>query len=371
MKVILFANTDWYLYNYRMPLAKTLQNKGHEVVLLTPAGEYYHHLVNAGFRWIEFPISRRGKNPFTDILAIFRLIRLFKIEKPDAVQHFTIKCVLYGSMAARINHVKTVINAIPGLGYVFISNRWQDKLLRKFVKVLYRITLKNTRVIFQNPDDQSLFLNEKIVESDQQILIKGSGVDLQHFTLMHEPEGNPLVVLPARMLWAKGISEFVAAAKIVKSNGAKARFILVGDSDPETAGSVPQWQLKSWQDEGDIEWWGWQEDIRSILKQTHIVCLPSYYGEGVPRSLVEAAACGKPIIAADMPGSREIVKHGLNGFLVKPKDSYDLAKYIQLLLNDANLRSQMGIRGREFVEAEFSLEKTLSKNIELFEKTLV
>ena len=366
VKIVLFANTDWYLYNYRMPLAQAIQKPGHEVIMLSPPGKYGHLLEQAGFRWIKFPLSRRGKNPIYELNTIWRLYRFYQREKPAAVQHFTVKCVIYGSLAARWAGIKEIINAIPGLGHVFIDNSWQGRLLRWLVKRMYKFALRNTRVIFQNPDDQALFLDESLVESTSQTLIKGSGVDMERFAILPEPHGTPLVVLPARLLWAKGVGEFVAAGQMLHDEGIDVRFALVGDSDPETAGAVPLSQLETWQRRGEVEWWGWQEDIISVFRQSHIVCLPSYYAEGVPRSLVEAAACSRPIISTDMPGCREIVHHGENGLLVPSKNITALAGAIRMLLLDPDLRQKMGARGREIAETDFSLEQVIRKNLELF-----
>ena len=221
-------------------------------------------------------------------------------------------------------------------------------------------------LVFQNPDDQALFLDESLVESTSQTLIKGSGVDMERFAILPEPHGTPLVVLPARLLWAKGVGEFVAAGQMLHDEGIDVRFALVGDSDPETAGAVPLSQLETWQRRGEVEWWGWQEDIISVFRQSHIVCLPSYYAEGVPRSLVEAAACSRPIISTDMPGCREIVHHGENGLLVPSKNINALAGAIRMLLLDPDLRQKMGARGREIAETDFSLEQVIRKNLELF-----
>jgi len=367
VKIVLFANTDWYLYNYRLPLARALRQRRHEVLLLSPDGAYSTRLKEAGFKWEAFPLSRRGKNPFYELGTLWRLARFYRRERPEAVQHFTIKCVLYGSLAARWAGVKRVINAIPGLGHVFVSNRWQDRWLRWFVKEMYKFALRGTFVIFQNPDDQALFSREKLVEDGQQRLIRGSGVDMSCYVSLPEPDGVPLVVLPARMLWAKGIEEFVEAGRSLRESGIEARFVLAGDSDTATAGAVPPSQLEAWQKEGVVEWWGWQEDIISVYQKAHIICLPSYYGEGVPRSLVEAAACGRAVIGADTPGCREIVHHGVNGLLVPPRDSQALAGAIRYLVENPSLRREMGAKGREVAAIGFSLDKVIAENLALYE----
>ncbi|MFH1908787.1 MAG: glycosyltransferase, partial [Chloroflexota bacterium] len=232
VKVLLFANTDWYLYNFRLPLAQALREKGHAVVLLSPPGEYGPRLVGAGFRWISFPLSRRGMNPFSELITLWRLTRLYSCERPDLAHHFTVKCVLYGSIAAKMAGVKGIVNAITGLGYVFIGDEWPVRLLRWLVKGFYRRALSGTQVIFQNPEDQSLFSRNGLVYGKQVTMIPSSGVNIEKYSPSPEPAGTPLVILPARMLWAKGVREFVLASRQLREDGIHARFALIGDTDP-------------------------------------------------------------------------------------------------------------------------------------------
>ena len=370
MKIILFANTDWYLYNFRLTLAQASRKKGHAVVLLSPPGEYGPRLVQAGFRWISFPLSRRGMNPFSELITLWRLARLYSRERPDLVHHFTVKCVLYGSLAAKMAGVKGVVNAIIGLGYVFIGDEWPVRLLRWLIKGFYRRALRGTQVIFQNPDDQELFSRNGLVNRKQVTLIPSSGVDIEKFSPSPEPAGEPLVILPARMLWAKGVNEFVLAAGILRLAGVQARFALIGDTDPGNPEAVPVDQLEKWRKEGIIEWWGWQEDMPMLYRQAHIVCLPSYYREGTPKSLIESAACGRPIVTTDRPGCREVVRHQQNGLLVPVRDSRALAEALKTLIGDAALRKQMGKKGRELAVAEFSLEKVIGQTLSVYEKAL-
>ena len=370
MKIILFANTDWYLYNFRLTLAQASRKKGHAVVLLSPPGEYGPRLVQAGFRWISFPLSRRGMNPFSELITLWRLARLYSRERPDLVHHFTVKCVLYGSLAAKMAGVKGVVNAIIGLGYVFIGDEWPVRLLRWLIKGFYRRALRGTQVIFQNPDDQELFSRNGLVNRKQVTLIPSSGVDIEKFSPSPEPAGEPLVILPARMLWAKGVNEFVLAAGILRLAGVQARFALIGDTDPANPDAVPVNQLEKWRKEGIIEWWGWQEDMPMLYRQAHIVCLPSYYREGTPKSLIESAACGRPIVTTDRPGCREVVRHQQNGLLVPVRDSRALAEALKTLIGDAALRKQMGKKGRELAVAEFSLEKVIGQTFVVYEKAL-
>jgi glycosyltransferase involved in cell wall biosynthesis len=365
VKILLFANTDWYLFNFRLSLAQALRADGHNIVLVSPPGKYSARLQAAGFRWIEFPLSRRGTNPLFEMITVARLRRLYRQEKPDFAHHFTIKCVLYGSLAARLAGVKRIINAITGLGYVFIGTKPRASALLFMVKSLYRLALHNTRVIFQNVDDRALFLEMGLVNLAQSSLIEGSGVDTQRFTPTPEPEGIPLVVLPARLLWDKGVGEFVEAARLLRAEGIPARFALIGDTDPDNPAGVSEPRLHDWQAEGVVECWGWQEDMSSVYERANIVCLPSYR-EGLPRTLVEAAACGRALVASDVPGCRGIVRNAENGLLVPARDGQALAAALKTVLLDPALRQEMGKLGRAMVEAGFSVEKVVSETLQVY-----
>jgi glycosyltransferase involved in cell wall biosynthesis len=365
MKAILFANTDWYLFNFRLSLARALRDAGYEVVFLSPPGEYGPQLAAQGFRWQAFPLSRRGMNPLRELLTILRLRRFYRTEQPDVVHHFTIKCVLYGSLAAHLAGIKQIINAITGLGYIFVSESGLARLLRPFVHIFYRLALRDTEVIFQNQDDIDLFRQRRLLGNACVHLIRGSGVDTEVFTLSSEPSDDPVVMMVGRFLWDKGVGEFVEAARILQQSGVAARFVLVGDTYPDNPGAVPPEQLRQWVQEGVVEWWGWHDDMLAMLPQAQVVCLPSYR-EGMPRSLAEAGACGRPVVTTDAPGCREIVQDGVNGFLVPVRDASALAEALRKLMVDPALRQQMGRRGRELVEAEFSVRRIVAETLQVY-----
>jgi glycosyltransferase involved in cell wall biosynthesis len=227
--------------------------------------------------------------------------------------------------------------------------------------------LRRTWVIFQNPDDREVFLESHLVDPGKVALIRGSGVDTQHFFPQPEPSCAPLVILPARMLWDKGVGEFVAAARTLRAQGIKARFALVGDSDDKNPASVHSSQLREWEKEGVIEWWGWKENMEQVYAQAAIVCLPSFYREGVPKVLIEAAACGRPIVTTDMPGCREVVRHGENGFLIPVRDAGTLAKALLDLIKSPSTRREMGITSRIIAEKEFSMELVISQTLAFYQ----
>lgn len=367
MKIILFANTSWYLYNFRLPLAVALRARGNTVVLVSPRDEYSEKLSAEGFDWIEFPFSRKGQNPLQELMTIFRLTGEYRREKPDIVHHFTIKCVLYGSLAARLTGIRRVVNSITGLGYLFIGNSLRQKLIRPLVLLFYRIGLKSTQVIFQNGDDLRQFQESRLVSSEQVHIVRGSGVDLDKFAVTPEPAGEQKVLLPARMLWDKGVAEFVQAARSLKAEGMKARFILAGDTDENNPAAVPTKLLREWQNEGVVEWLGWQNNMPEIISRCSIVCLPSYR-EGLPKTLIEAAACGRPMVAFDAPGSREVVIPGETGWLAKFQDAQDLAACLRRLLMDKPERSRLGANARKLAEKEFSTERIIRETLTVYSK---
>ncbi len=369
MKVLLFANTDWYLYNYRLSLAQALVEQGVEVVLVSPKGRYADRLQALGFRWIEMPLTRRGFHPLGEILVLLRLANLYRHERPDIVHHFTVKCVLYGSLIGHVWKQPCVINSITGLGYVFTQGRGARRWLQPWVKILYRLLLRGTWAIFQNPEDRAFFLDNQLIEPGRVSLIYGSGVDLRRFTPRPWPKGMPLVVLPARLLWDKGVGEFVEAARRLRARGCQARFVLVGNSDDQNPAAVPVRQLQAWVQEGVVEWWGWRDDMETIYAQTAVVCLPSYR-EGLSRTLLEAAACGRPVVATDVPGCREAVRNGESGLLIAARDPVALAQAIAYLLNNSAIAREMGSRGREIVEREFASEIVVSQTLAVYRACL-
>jgi len=367
MKVIFFANTDWYLYNFRFSLANALRDKGIEVVLLSPGGEYAKRLREAGFCWREIPLSKGKVNLFADIVSLIQLWNLYRKENPAIVHHYTIKCVVYGSCAAHLAGIKTIVNSVTGLGFIFTDNGQVRRILRSMILLAYRIVLRNTRIIFQNPTDRDLFLSIKLATPDRVELIRGSGVDIDLFQPREEPQGVPVVLFPGRFLRDKGISEFVESARIVNNNGAKARFILAGDLYEGNPSSISARELQSWTNEGVVECWGWSGQMQNIYPLANIVCLPSYR-EGLSRTLIEACACGRAIVTTDVPGCRDVVKHGENGLLVPPKDPQALAKAILELIKSPGTRRQMALAGRKIAERDFSTEKIIQETLDVYKK---
>jgi glycosyltransferase involved in cell wall biosynthesis len=297
------------------------------------------------------------------------LIGIFKFVQPDLVHNIAFKPIFYGSIAAFFARVSFIINAPVGMGFVFSSNKWQARFFRPLVLFAYRLFLSpaNGCVIFENKDDLQMMASLGAVSAERSILIRGAGVDLELFPPQPEPEGTPVVILAARMLWDKGVGEFVEASKILQNEGIKCRMVLVGDPDMGNPASIKKQMLCDWQAEGTIEWWGHQDNMPEIFAQCHIVVLPSYR-EGLPKVLLEAASCERAIIATDVPGCREIVIHSENGLLIPPHDAQLLADAIKTLIENPNLRSKMGARGREIVEAGFSEEIVIKQTMALYKE---
>ncbi len=371
-KVLLVANTGWYLYNFRLPLAKALRSQGATVVLISPWDSYVEKLQEEGFWWIELDLNRRSVNPFLEIYAILRLLLIYLVEKPDIVHHFTIKCVIYGTLAAKMSGIKSVINAITGLGYVFINNQLKARLLRLVIKPLYFLILnaKRCRVIVQNQDDLDLLVQQKLVSLNKIDLIKSSGVNLQRFKPRRDQRlnGPVSVLLASRIVGDKGVYEYVAAAKQLKQKGYAVTFKLAGGLYLGNPTAVSEEALSDWSSDGTIEWLGHVDDIENVILDSDIVILPSHGGEGVPKILIESAAAGKPLVATDVSGCRDVIESGITGYLVPPKDADALASAIESLVNDADLRDRMGIAGRAKVSAEFDVKIVIKKTLDVYKQ---
>lgn len=365
-KILLIANTDWYLYRFRLSLARFLQGRRLEVVLVSPGGEYAPLIAAAGFRWVEWRVGRKSVNPLAELGAILALWRILIRERPALVHLHTVKPVLYGSLAARLAGVNAVVRSITGRGYVFLGQDWQARFLRPLVSSLYRYLLsgKGGAAIFENDADRRFFLDRKLVCPSAAHLIEGVGVDTEHYRPLPEPAGTPVILLAARMLWDKGVGTLVEAARLLHARTA-ARVILVGDPDEGNPASIPVETLRGWNEEKVVEWWGWQDDMRAVYENCHIVVLPSL-GEGLPTALLEGAACGRPLVATDVPGCRDVVQDGVNGFLVPPGDAPALAKAFERLIQDRELRARMGAAARTRVEARFADKSIHAQTLEVY-----
>mgnify|MGYP001241946700 CR=1 FL=1 len=373
-KILLVANTGWYLYNFRLPLARRLRDEGFHVILVSPDDTYVERLKAEGFEWRGLHnLSRRGLNPFLEFFALLELVKLYLKEKPRAVHHFTIKCVLYGTIAAKLSRVTSVVNAVTGLGHIFLGKRLITRLVRPGVRWLYRKILHARRglVVFQNPDDLDTFVTNGLVDPERTVIVRSSGVCVQKFCprpgCPENPAQNiPVVLFVGRLLKEKGVHDFVEAARIVKSHR-NVCFKMAGGLDPGNPSSVTAATLEAWRTEGAVDLLGHVEDVTGVLDLATMVVLPSFR-EGTPRTLLEAAAMAKPLVATDVPGCREVVRNGENGYLVPLEDPAALAAAIERLLDDPEEARRMGLNGRNMIEREFSVDSVVNQTIGVYEK---
>ena len=372
-RLLFLITEDWYFRSHRLDLARAARDAGMEVLITTLAQDNGKWIEEEGFRYLPIPFVKGGsRHPVRELSAVIQLANLYRREQPHIVHHVAMKPILYGSWAARLAKVPAVVNAFGGLGFVFVADSWQSRLLRIGVKAGLRSALRfrNARVIFQNSENCERLIREKVVKRDQSVIIRGVGVDISKFAPHAENTGVPIIVLAGRMLWDKGVGEFVEAARLLKRDNVLARCVLVGRHDPGSPTSISKDQLLSWQQEGTIEWWGHRDDMPEILASAHVVVLPTFYGEGLPKILLEACACARPVVATAIPGCTEIVRDGENGFLIPQKDPDTLAKSIMVLLKNPALRRRMGNRGREIVVREFAAGETAKQTLAVYRELL-
>lgn len=366
--LLMVVNDATFFRSHRWPLALAAREAGWRVEVASAPDAALDWIGAQGIPAHPVPFRRKGRNPLNEIKTLVSLLRLYRRVRPDLIHHITIKPILYGGLAARILRIPAVVNAVTGLGYLFSKCGIRAWAAQKVVKAGYRLSLGYSRAVavFQNPDDLRDIWGA--VGHQRSMIIPGAGVDTAEFAFTEEPLGVPLVVLAARMLWSKGVGDFVDAARRCYVQGLAARFVLVGDSDSGNPEAVPVDVLRRWNAEGAIEWWGRREDMPEVLQQAHVVVLPTTYREGVPKVLIEAAAVGRPLIATDMPGCREIVCHNDNGLLIPPRDPEALATAIGELIADPVCRRRMGQRGRERVVEQFRLDKVLKETLDIYKR---
>lgn len=371
MKVVILANTDWYLYNFRGPFCVALRDAGHDALLISPDGPYVERLIALGLRWQPVTMQRRSLNPLRELAVLWRLVRLFRRERPDLLHAFTIKCAIYGSLAARIAGVPARVNAVAGMGYVFTSRDATARVLRPIVRALFKHSLggRNVRLILQNPDDAEMFQRERLVDPASIRLILGSGVDCKRFHPCEAriPIGCMRVLLPARLLREKGVIEYAEAARLLKERQVPVDLLLAGDPDPGNPAAVPEATVFGWVQQGLLRWLGHVDDMPQLFRSVDVVALPSYYGEGLPKGLIEAGASGCALITTDMPGCREVVSDdGIDGLRVPVRDPVALADAIERLAHDADLRRRLGKAARAKALRRFDERIVIERTMEVY-----
>ena len=371
LRLLYLITEDWYFWSHRLDLARAARDAGFDVTIATRVTDHGDRIHGEGFHLVPISLFRRSRNPIRELSAIMELVRIYRRVQPHLVHHVAMKPILYGSLAAWLARVPVVLNAFAGLGYVFTNSERPRGRRHWVLRAALRsvIGMSGSTVLFQNESDREELVRLGLVRFSRTRIIAGSGIDSHAFSVKPSPSGTPLIVLPSRMLWDKGVGEFVQAARNLKKQGADARFVLVGRCDEDNPAAIRLEQLGQWVSEGAVEWWGHRDDMTVVYEGATLVVLPSYR-EGLPKVLLEAAACGKAIVTTDVPGCRDIVRDGINGILIPPRDPSALATAITRLLSDKSMRETMGCRNREMVEAQWAGPRIISQVLALYHDML-
>lgn len=372
--IVLFGNTDWYLYNFRLSLIRRLRDEGVRLVLISPDGPYGEKLREMGFDWRPLPMERRSLNPLAEARLILHIAGVLRSEKAAIIHGFTIKPAIYAGLAGRLAGGAGRVSAVAGLGFVFISDSLKARLLRPVVRAMAWVAFggRRARLIVQNPDDRAAFVDRRLVDPARVRTIPGSGVDMSRFQVSDRRRGpgEPLkVLLAARMLWDKGLAEFVEAARFLKAEGRNIHFLLAGEPDPGNPAACAPEDLAGWVSEGVVEHLGHVDDMPALLGQVDVVVLPSYR-EGLPKTLIEAAGCALPLVTTDVPGCREVVTHEQDGLLAPAREWRGLAEAMARLDDDAELRLRLGQAARDKALRLFDEQIVLARTLDVYRELL-
>lgn len=372
--VLMVLNDRAWFWSHRLPLAKGILARGWDLSVAVAGAQDDPGLREMGVNGIGLPQASRSANPFRHLGIVFALKRILKEKKPDIVHAITVRYALYAGVAARLaGYGRPVIFTVAGLGVLFTQGGGARlRLIRAMVRPLFKFAFgrPNATLIFQNPDDLDRMVESGIVRKEQTSLIRGSGVDLGEFPFTEEPESaqeEPVVLFSSRLIREKGLHDFVEAARRLKTKGVRAKFQVAGELCPDNPNAVTDSEMKTWQQDGILEWLGRRSDMPAILQSCTLMVLPSYYGEGVPKILLEAAATGRAIVTTDMPGCREAVADGENGILVPPKDTKSLAEAIESLLCAPERRREMGAAGRKRMERDFHTTAVVAATLNVYD----
>ena len=365
--LLFIVNVDWFFVSHRLPIARAAIDAGYRVHLACAFTDKADYLASLGIILHPLPLSRSGTDILSELRCFLAISRLIKRFKPDIIHFITIKPVLYGGIVSRLAGIGGRVASISGLGYVFVANGVRANAMRVFISSLYWLALssRDTKVIFQNPEDKRLLIKSGVIGEKQAVIFRGSGVSLRDHPYLPEPEGQPVVTFASRLLKDKGVEEFVESARILKSRGVRAGFWLIGDADPDNPATISHERLDAWARENIVEILGYRTDIPELFAQSNIIVLPSYR-EGLPKVLVEAAACGRAVVTTDVPGCRDAIEPDRTGLLVPVQDAEALAGAIQRLIEDPELRRSMSQAGRELAESEFAIEKVVDAHLEIY-----
>lgn len=373
-KLVFVVNVDWFFISHRLPIALEAISDGYEVHLICNDTGKTKELVKLGIHVHNVTFSRSGGGLANEVQSLMHLRRTFINIKPDIIHAVTIKPVIYSGLNLHFLKKKpNFVAAISGLGYVFSASNFRAKITKSIVSILYKFAFfhKSKTVIFQNTTDEKILSSVTNLQESEKVLIKGSGADLGVYKYCREPDSNPIkVVMACRLLKEKGVYEYIEAAKIVHSKLDNVEFLLAGTPDEGNPNSITQEELDEWNDNGIIKSLGHCNNISKVFSESHIVTMPSYYGEGVPKVLIEAAACGRPIVTTDNPGCRDSVIPDVSGKLVPIKDHHALAEAILELIESPALRVSMGQKARHYAEREFDVKSVVQKHMKIYSKLL-
>lgn len=365
-KLFIIVNVDWFFLSHRKEIAIEAMKKYDVTIVAKDTGKV-NEITKLGLKYINLPLNRSGQNPFEELRTLHFLVSLYRKNKDAIYHHVGLKTILWGTFAAKLTKVKGVVNAVSGLGIIFSneSKNIKSNLIIRFMRYIHK--QPNLKVIFQNNDDKNIFIENKIITDKDCRFIKGSGVDLNIFNCTPEPSTNKIKVLfTGRMIREKGIFVLSEAARLIQSKFfGKVEFLLCGGLDDNPMALTKE-EIENTCIENYISWLGYRTDVLELLKDCHIVVFPSYYMEGLPKSLIEACAVGRPIITTDSVGCRDTVINGFNGYLIPKKDSQALADKLEILLLNENLRIQMGLNSRSYANDYFSLEKVIKSHLEIY-----
>lgn len=371
--LMILNHIDWF-WSHRLPLARGILDKGWDLHLATHTADQNARLGDMNVTGHAMPPYGRGFNPAALFMQLYALYQLIKQTKPDVIHAITIRTAFFAGLITRFMGYKPVTFTVAGLGSLYTAPGLKMKIIRLIVLPLIKFAFGGAGkfIIFQNPDDQQAMVNAGVIAKDRNVIIRGSGVDLTEFPFSEYEDGEdePIILFTSRLLKEKGIEEFIRAAKHLKSQGVNARFQVAGDVYPDNARSMTRAEMQHAHDVGIIEWLGQCGDMPDLLRRSMMVVLPSYYGEGVPKVLLETAAIGRPIITCDSPGCREAVEHDVNGILVAPQDTKELAVAIKELINDPRRRKRYGEAGRKRVEEDFHVDAVVSRTLEVYDRLL-
>jgi glycosyltransferase involved in cell wall biosynthesis len=368
VSILFLVTEDWYFWSHRLPLARAARDAGARVIVATRVEKLRSVIEQEGFELVALPWSRRSHHAWNELRAFSAIVALYRRERPDIVHHVAVKPVVYGGIAARFSRARAQVNAIAGFGYVETSRHLRARLLRGVFRGVLRFAWSGPGVhaIVQNPDDVEALERTRLLDVSHIHMIRGSGVDVSAFAPAPEPASPPVrVVYAGRLLWSKGLRELVESARELRARNTPIEIVVVGNPDPENPESVPESTVRSWVRDRLVTHREWTGDMAAIWRGAHIAVLPSYR-EGLPKALLEAAACARPIVATNVPGCREIARDGVNALLVPPRDAGALARAIERLAGDASLRARFGAAGRELVVNEFAEAIVVRQTLDVY-----